>query len=297
MNPVAQDSKRRNAQQAKNGDVKAARAAAEAPAVARRRVFLLLEAQRESLAAGLGRQLRVRRRYEDLRLVKMVTRLQRDFLSQPIPGAKPSAGGMDVEYGIADWARPWGPTFLLQFQTDLNSFDLRLRSARRWLFAGTQRTAEARAAKRFASITAGMAIQLEDAKFELPSWATSGHLSRHGASRSVRRRTGLRAIFRRAAPRRSASRRAAAPRAAFGGAAPKPGAARRNGPRAARDGRLNLNQANLAELRALDLSITQSQRLLAYRRRIGGYQSIDQLDDVPGFPSAVRERLKRQVTV
>ena len=37
--------------------------------------------------------------------------------------------------------------------------------------------------------------------------------------------------------------------------------------------------------------------MLAYRERIGGYESIEQLDDVPGFPSDVRERLKRQVTV
>ena len=68
-------------------------------------------------------------------------------------------------------------------------------------------------------------------------------------------------------------------------------------PREARDGRLNLNHASFADLRSLNLSITQSQRLLAYRQRIGGYESIEQLDDVPGFPSAVRERLKRQATV
>jgi hypothetical protein len=293
VNPVAQDSKRRDAQQAKNGDVKAARAAAEGPAVARRRVFLRLEGYRESLAARLRRQLRVRRRYEDLRLVKMVTRLQRDFLSQPTPGPKPPAGGTGVEYGIADWARPWGPTFLLQFQTDLNSFDERLRSARKWLTAGTQRKAEARAAERFASITGGMARQLKAAEFELPSWATRGHLSRHAASRRVRRRLGLRAMLGRRARRRSQARRAPA----YGGAAPKPGAPSRNGPRAARDGRLNLNQASFADLRALNLSGTQSRRLLAYRQRIGGYQSIDQLDDIPGFPSAVRERLKRQAAV
>jgi hypothetical protein len=297
VNPVAQDSKRRDAQQAKNGDVKSARAAAEGPAVARRRVFLRLEGDRESLAARLRRQLRVRRRYEDLRLVKMVTRLQRDFLSQPIPGAKPPAGGTGIEYGIADWARPWGPTFLLQFQTDLNSFDESLRSARKWLSAGTQRKAEARAVERFASITAGMAKQLEAAEFELPSWATSGHLSRHATSRPVRRRVGLRAMLGRRARRRSRARRAPARRPAYGGAAPKRGAPSRNGPRAARDGRLNLNQATFADLRALNLSGTQSRRLLAYRQRIGGYESIDQLDDIPGFPSAVRERLKRQAAV
>ena len=73
--------------------------------------------------------------------------------------------------------------------------------------------------------------------------------------------------------------------------------AERDGRRAQANGRLNLNQASFAELRSLKLSITQSHRLLAYRKRIGGYESIEQLDDVPGFPEAVRERLKRQVTV
>jgi hypothetical protein len=297
VNPAAQHNKRRKAQQQRNGDGIELRAAAETPAVARRRVFLLLEGHRESLAARLRRPFRIRRRYEDLRLVKMVTRLQRDFLSQPSPGGKPAAGGTGVEYGIADWARPWGPTFLLQFQTDLNSFDLRLRSSRRWLSAATQRTAESRAAERFTSIMAGMAIQLEAAEFELPSWATSAHLSRHAASRRIRRRTRLRALLSRGALRRSAARRAPARRAAYGSVEPRPGTPSRNGPRAVRNGRIDLNQASFADLRSLNLSVTQSRRVLAYRERIGGYESIEELDDVPGFPSDVRERVKRQVTV
>jgi DNA uptake protein ComE-like DNA-binding protein len=53
----------------------------------------------------------------------------------------------------------------------------------------------------------------------------------------------------------------------------------------------------LAELQSLKLSITQSRRVLAYRKRIGRYESIDQLDDIPGFPEEVRERLKRRVSV
>jgi DNA uptake protein ComE-like DNA-binding protein len=64
-----------------------------------------------------------------------------------------------------------------------------------------------------------------------------------------------------------------------------------------RNGQLNLNQVDFADLRSLDLSVTQCHRLLAYRERIGGYESIEQLDDVPGFPSDVRERVKRQLTV
>ena len=54
---------------------------------------------------------------------------------------------------------------------------------------------------------------------------------------------------------------------------------------------------SLAELRSLNLTTTQSHRLLAYRKRIGGYESVEQLDDVPGFPKVVKERLKHQLTV
>jgi hypothetical protein len=289
VNRVAQHSNRRDARQKTHSDANGFPVAEEALVVARRRVFLLLEAHRESLAARVRRRVRVRRRrrYEDLCLVKLVTRLQRDYLSQPAPGAKSSPDGMGAEYGIADWARPWGPTFLLQFQADLNVFDLKLKSSRKWLSAATQRKAKARAAERFASITAGMASQLKAAEFALPSWASNRRLSRHPTSQRTAAGVAL----------RGAARRAPARRVASGDATPRPVAPGSNGPGAARDGRLNLNRASVAELRSLNLSITQSYRLLAYRKRIGGYESIEQLDDVPGFPSVVRERLKRQLTV
>ncbi|MEK6271791.1 MAG: helix-hairpin-helix domain-containing protein [Actinomycetota bacterium] len=287
MNPVAQPNKRRDGQQEKHGDAKGLLVPEDARVVARRRAFLVLEAHRETLAARPPRRVRVRRRYEDLCLVKMVTRLQRDYLSQPTPGAKPSLGGTDVEYGIADWARPWGSTFLLRFQADLDGFDLKLKASRRWLSAATQRKAEARASERFASITAGMASKLKAAEFALPSWACGRQLSRDPAPRRAPRRAEPRPAF----------RRGAAPRVASGRAAPRPVAPGRDGRRGARDGRLDLNQASFAELRSLNLSITQSHRLLAYRKRVGGYESIQQLDDVPGFPKDVRERLKRQVIV
>jgi hypothetical protein len=261
VNPVAQPNKRKDAQQEKHSD-NGLLLAEDAPVVARRRAFLVLEAHRETLAARLERRVPVRRRYEDLCLVRMVTGLQRDYLSQPTPEAKPALGGTDGENGIADWARPWGQTFLLQFQADLNAFDLKLKASRRRLSAATQRKAEARAADRFASITAGMASKLKAAGFD-----------RHQA------------------PRR------AAPRVASGRATAKAVAPGRDGRRGATDGRLNLNQATFAELRSLNLSVTQSRRLLAYGKRFGGYESIEELDVVPGFPKDVRERLKRQVIV
>jgi hypothetical protein len=280
VTPVSKPTKRKHAQEEKRSDANGLPAAEDSPVVARRRAFLVLEAHRETLAVQLRRRVRVRRRYEDLCLVKMVTRLERDYLRQPTPGAKPSPPGTDVESGIADWARPWGATFLLQFQADLNAFDLKLKSSRRWLSPATKRQAEARAAERFAAITAGMASKLKAAEFALPSWASSRQLSR------------------RPAPRPATRRRGAAPSGASGRAAPRPVTPEQgDGRRGARDSRLNLNQASFAELRSLNLSITQSHRLLAYRKRVGRYDSIEQLDDLPGFPKDVRERLMRQLIV
>ena len=249
---------------------------------------MLLEAHRESLGAQLRRRVRMRRRYyEDLSLVKMVTRLQREYLSQPAPGEKAFPGGAGVEHGIAEWARPWGPTFLLQFQADLNAFDLKLKSSGQWLSAATQRTARARAAERFASLTGGIAAELKAAELTLPLWASGRFPSARPAPRWTARRSAARATRRRSATRRADS----------GDTAPKPDARASHGAAAAGDGRLNLNQASLAELRSLKLSTTQSHRVLAYRKRIGGYESVEQLDEIPGFPEAVRERLKRRVTV
>jgi len=180
VSPVTQPKKRKDARLEKHSGANGLPMAEDALFVAKRRAFLVLEEHRETLAVRLRRRVRVRRRYEDLCLAKMVTRLQRDYL-QPTPGAKPALGDTAAEYGIADWARPWGPTFLLQFEADLNAFDLKLKTSRRWLSAATQRKAEAWAAERFASITAGMASKLKAAEFALPNWAASRQRSRHPA--------------------------------------------------------------------------------------------------------------------
>ena len=74
------------------GDAGRVVAAEDPRLVARRRVFLLLEAHRESLGAQLRRRVRMRRRYEDLWLVKMVIRLQREYLSQSAPGDEGLSG-------------------------------------------------------------------------------------------------------------------------------------------------------------------------------------------------------------
>ena len=60
---------------------------------------------------------------------------------------------------------------------------------------------------------------------------------------------------------------------------------------------LNLNSATFEQLRTEGLSVTQATRVLASRERAGGYTSVDQLDEVPGFPEDFLNDLKRRVTV
>jgi DNA uptake protein ComE-like DNA-binding protein len=48
------------------------------------------------------------------------------------------------------------------------------------------------------------------------------------------------------------------------------------------------------ELRGQGLSVTQATRLLAHRERAGRFNSIDEIDDVPGLPRELAEDLKRR---
>ncbi len=68
-------------------------------------------------------------------------------------------------------------------------------------------------------------------------------------------------------------------------------------PRRAPDAAVDLNSATYEQLRELDLTITQAKRLLAYRERRGGFDSLADVDDVPGFPDEVRDELKSRSTV
>jgi competence protein ComEA len=63
------------------------------------------------------------------------------------------------------------------------------------------------------------------------------------------------------------------------------------------EGLVDLNTASFEQLRAVKLSVTQATRVLAHRERRGGYSSVDDLEDVPGFPQEVLDDLKRRVTV
>ncbi len=59
---------------------------------------------------------------------------------------------------------------------------------------------------------------------------------------------------------------------------------------------VNLNEATFEQLRAMDMSVTQATRVIAYRERQDGFDSIDDLDSVPGFPKPFREKLKQQLS-
>ena len=59
--------------------------------------------------------------------------------------------------------------------------------------------------------------------------------------------------------------------------------------------RLSINDASYEELRTLGLSVTQTGRVLAHREQIGGFTSLDQLDEIPGFPRAFLDELKRRI--
>jgi competence protein ComEA len=62
-------------------------------------------------------------------------------------------------------------------------------------------------------------------------------------------------------------------------------------------GPVNLNTITFEQLREQNLSVTQATRLLAHRERLGGFQSVDDLDQVAGFPQDVLTDLKSRSSV
>ena len=60
---------------------------------------------------------------------------------------------------------------------------------------------------------------------------------------------------------------------------------------------IELNNVSFEQLRAHGLSVTQATRLLAHRERLGRFQSIDELDEIPGLPREFAEDLKRRARV
>ena len=74
--------------------------------------------------------------------------------------------------------------------------------------------------------------------------------------------------------------------ASSGKAQPRPSASSRE------VGKLDLNEATFEELRALGLSVTQSARLIAYRDVRSGYESLDELEEIPGLPKETLRELR-----
>ncbi len=60
---------------------------------------------------------------------------------------------------------------------------------------------------------------------------------------------------------------------------------------------INLNTVTFEQLREQNLSVTQATRLLAHRERLGGFKSVDDLDQVAGFPVELLDDLKTRSTV
>lgn len=111
--------------------------------VIRKRAFLLLEGERGSLAAHLRPAWRPRGRYEDLSLVIMLARLERDWLSQS--GRR-----------LAGWAMPWGTAPRTKLEADITHMGDALERLGRWLPKRTVAKAERGARRRLAVVATGL---------------------------------------------------------------------------------------------------------------------------------------------
>jgi DNA uptake protein ComE-like DNA-binding protein len=95
---------------------------------------------------------------------------------------------------------------------------------------------------------------------------------------------------------RAASARDAAvnPESTQDDALPAPSPPRRAGKEA--DHR-SINSLSFEKLRELGLSVNQAARLISERDRRGGFNSLDELDELHGFPHQLLDALKRGVTI
>ena len=62
-------------------------------------------------------------------------------------------------------------------------------------------------------------------------------------------------------------------------------------------GGISLNSASYDQLRELGLSVTQTGRVLSHRERTGGFKSLDELDQIPGFPRSFLDDLKTRISL
>ena len=60
---------------------------------------------------------------------------------------------------------------------------------------------------------------------------------------------------------------------------------------------VNLNDATFEQLRLLGMSVTQATRVIAYRERQDGFESIEDINSVPGLPNDLLAELKERLSV
>jgi hypothetical protein len=61
--------------------------------------------------------------------------------------------------------------------------------------------------------------------------------------------------------------------------------------------RLDLNEASIDNLWSVGFTRTQAMRVVAQRARQGGFVSVDELDELPGFPPKLIASLKQRLTL
>src|SRR3954470_9974476 len=114
---------------------------------ARKRAFLLLDRERASLKARLRAWWHPLGRYEDLCLITMLIRMERDWLTQPTPrlreGDRQGDGDMTGRGG-AEWAGPWRLAPMTRLDADARRFERALGRWGKWLsppvVAGAERS-------------------------------------------------------------------------------------------------------------------------------------------------------------
>ncbi|MGH2955571.1 MAG: ComEA family DNA-binding protein, partial [Solirubrobacterales bacterium] len=60
--------------------------------------------------------------------------------------------------------------------------------------------------------------------------------------------------------------------------------------------RVDVNRATFEELRQLGMSVTQATRVIAYRERRDGFESVEDLHSIPGLPKDFLTELKQRLT-
>jgi competence ComEA-like helix-hairpin-helix protein len=68
-------------------------------------------------------------------------------------------------------------------------------------------------------------------------------------------------------------------------------------PAAEAGNRLNLNRATFEQLRDIGFSVTQATRVITYRDRQEGFESVDDLAHVPGMPGEFLRDVEEKLTV